>query len=259
MSQPSLAAQPILSRMTEAASTFKRLGPTGLVATAASFLPGATGTVILVYLPTLGDYLRDQGPVGAVLAGLSFVILGAAMLAPTFSFAALCGWSFGLAWGFPTALLAIVLAGYLNYVWVRLVARDRITDLLGKHPKADAVHKALLGGTPGKTICIVTLLRLPPGFPFALGNVLLAATKVPLSQVMLGTFVGMIPRTFVVVSSAAVLSSLSENIRTDPLTRLVWIALALLSVAVIGWIGMKSLDRVTSKPNTPHPPPPQNP
>lgn len=238
-------------------ATLRRLGPAGVVAALAGVLPAVAGALILVNLPSLGRFLRDHAPGSAVLAAAAFVVVGGAMLAPTYSFAILCGWSFGPVLGPLTAVPAIALAALANYAWARRVMRDRVVKLLEEKPASRAVYNALLRASPLKTLLVVCLVRLPPNSPFAVTNVLLAATRVPVPTVLLGTVLGMLPRTVIVTLAAAHMRQLSAEQRNDPRLWILGLALTIGALALLAHLSKKALSAATTPPPSPDSPAPQ--
>lgn len=238
-------------------TTLRRLGPAGIVAGIASTLPPITGTALLVFVPKVAPWIRDHGTYAPFVVIALYWLLGGAMLLPTYGYSATCGWAFGSAVGAFTALTGIVGACMLNFLWARAVCQDRVTKLLNENPKSRAVYAALLGGSRLKTLGIVTLLRLPPNSPFALTNVLLAATKVPLMTVMAGTLVGMLPRTLIVVLAAAQMSQLDPDEKRSPWMWAFGIGSTIAVLAVLGFIARRALERATAAPSPePHTPTP---
>ena len=91
----------------------------------------------------------------------------------------------------------------------------------------------------------MTLLRLPPNSPFAITNLVLAATRVPLLPFTLGTLLGMAPRIGLIVWLSAHASQLDLGIGKDLTIFLVGLVVLLLTLAVIGSIAWRAVDRVT--------------
>ena len=89
-------------------------------------------------------------------------------------------------------------ASAIGYIVARRASKDRVVTLINEHPKWKAVYDALLQGGFAKSLLIVTLLRLPPNSPFAITNLVLAATRVPPLVYFLGTLFGLTPRTALV-------------------------------------------------------------
>lgn len=241
----------------DARDIFRRLGPAGWVTLFASTLPPLLGMTVLATSLKLAPWLKSHMPESMFMTAGAFAVLGGAMLAPTYSFSWLCGLSFGLVPGVFTAMTAITSAGMLNYLWARAVCKDRITTLLDEHPKSRAIHQSLLHGSALKTFVIVTLLRLPPTSPFALANVLLAATKVPLLTVFGATVLGMLPRTAIVVAAGAGLESLDPDMKKNPLVWAGGIVVTVIVLVILGVVARKALEQATRPDDSspPHPAP----
>ena len=124
------------------------------------------------------------------------------------------GWVFGFTIGFPAALIGFTGASLLGYAVSRLVSRDRVEQVIAENLKATAVRNALVGRGFWHTLGVVTLLRVPPNSPFAITNLVMAASGVRLLPYTLGTMLGMAPRTALVVSFAAAAGSQAKDIQT---------------------------------------------
>jgi uncharacterized membrane protein YdjX (TVP38/TMEM64 family) len=59
------------------------------------------------------------------------------------------------------------------------------------------VRSALVDASRARTVALVALLRFPPTSPFAFTNMLLAATGVRFAPMIVGSLLGMLPRTAV--------------------------------------------------------------
>jgi uncharacterized membrane protein YdjX (TVP38/TMEM64 family) len=191
---PAAAGEPV-----SGASLLRQLGPAGVLGALWTFLPAIVGTTMLVYLDTVSKHIQGYGSSAiAVYVGLFVVTAGLGLL-PTYTQAILAGWCFGLAAGFPAALGGFVGASIVGYFVARTVARKRVQATIDANPKARVVRDALIGHGWLKTLGIVTLLRLPPNSPFALTNLVMSSTGVRLPIFVIGTLVGMAPRTFLAV------------------------------------------------------------
>lgn len=93
----------------------------------------------------------------------------------------------------------------------------------------------------------MTLIRLPPNSPFALTNLALGVTRVPLTTVLLATLLGLAPRTALAVYLAA---GVEEQFRAEKPPKLwmfiVTAALTIIIVVVIGQIAKGALTRVAA-------------
>jgi uncharacterized membrane protein YdjX (TVP38/TMEM64 family) len=242
-----------MSPQTRAPSSLARtLGPTGLLGLAWTAAPAVCGTLLLASLAPVSEWLLYHRPVGLALYTVVFVLGAGLGFLPTYAQSILGGWVFGVAVGLPAALLGFVGGGWLGYSTARRVSRDHVEALIERNAKARAIRHALVGRSPFRTLLVVTLLRLPPNSPFALTNLVMATTGVPLPSFLAGTLLGMLPRTAVAVALAAAASSTgAEDIQTFVRHRGPWLLAAgvMGGMAVLGALGMiarRALRRVTA-------------
>ncbi|MFW6059984.1 MAG: VTT domain-containing protein [Phycisphaeraceae bacterium] len=221
------------------------IGGMGVVATA---LPPIGGMLILAALPVLGPWLQDLGWLGLLLYLGSFIICAGLALLPTYSQAILGGWAFGLGWGLPAAMGGFAGGAWLAYGLGRSIAQDRLLHAIDSFPRWQAVHRELLHAGMWRTTLLVTLLRLPPTSPFALTNVLMASAHVPMRPYLIGTILGLTPRTALAVFTAAGVSQvdLDQSMASGSNWMIFFgIATALLVVLVIGVLANRALRRLT--------------
>jgi uncharacterized membrane protein YdjX (TVP38/TMEM64 family) len=234
-----------------AASALRALGPTGLLGIAWTAAPAVCGTLLLAALGPLSDWLLYHRPLGLALYTVVFVLGAGLGFLPTYAQSILGGWVFGVGLGLPAALLGFTGGGLLGYRVARRVSRDRVLALIEANPNARAIRDALVGRSPWRTVLIVTLLRLPPNSPFALTNLVMATTGVPLPAFLAGTFLGMLPRTAVAVALAAAASSTgAEDIQTfvrhrGPALLVAGVFGGMAVLGVVGAIARRALRRVT--------------
>ncbi|HSD26254.1 MAG TPA: VTT domain-containing protein, partial [Vicinamibacteria bacterium] len=177
---------------TRAASSLARaLGPTGLLGLAWTAAPAVCGMLLLAGLAPLSEWLLYHRPVGLAVYTVVFVLGAGLGFLPTYAQSILGGWVFGVAAGLPAALLGFTGGGWLGYAVARRVSRDRVETLIERNEKARAIRDALVGRSVTRTFLVVVLLRLPPNSPFALTNLVMATTGVPLPAFLAGTLLGM--------------------------------------------------------------------
>lgn len=228
-----------------AGGVFRRLGAAGPVAVVLSFWPPLGGFVLLATLTSLGPWLREHGGQGmAIYFVLTGLLMGFSFV-PTYSCAILAGWSFGFAVGFPLAVVTITVAAVIAYAIGRWVARDRVLEVIRERPAWRAVHESLLGARSLRTLLVVTLLRVPPTSPFALANFALAAARVPLRDYVVGTFVGVAPRTALGAFAAAGLEQLRFKDVGDRWMVFAGIGATLAVCVALGMMANRALSRVT--------------
>lgn len=227
-------------------STLRDLGPAGLLALVWAILPGVLGITLIARLPTVSDYLRGQGTAqGLAMYAGGFMLAAGLGILPTYAQAILGGWCFGFSWGFPAALAGFVGAAAIGYFVARTIAAQRTERVIQTHPKARVIREALVGRGFWRTLGIVALLRVSPNSPFALTNLAMAGTRVPILPFVLGSLVGMAPRTAAAVMIGAGLGSLNEPAATH-LPKWVLIAgvvLMLVALWVVFSIAQNALDR----------------
>jgi uncharacterized membrane protein YdjX (TVP38/TMEM64 family) len=129
------------------------------------------------------------------------------------------GMIFGLAWGLVWAMIGAVSGASAGFVFARLMGAGGVLDASPRIGKV--VERAETGGWRA-----VAILRLIPGPPHSLVNTLLALTNVSWRGYLFGSFVGMIPMTFVQVDIGASGSAVFED-------RAGWIATCLLLAAAL--------------------------
>jgi uncharacterized membrane protein YdjX (TVP38/TMEM64 family) len=194
-------------------SRFQQLGPTGLLALLWTIAPAIAGLVLLGYVGAVSDWLLARPTTGLTIYIAIFIIAGGCGLLPTYAQAIVGGWVFGFSIGLPAALIGFTGAALLGYGITRCVSHDKIEQRINESPKARAIRNALVGHGQGQTFFIVALLRLPPNSPFALTNLAMASTGVPLLPYVCGTMVGMLPRTAVAIGLAAMASESAHDIQ----------------------------------------------
>jgi uncharacterized membrane protein YdjX (TVP38/TMEM64 family) len=226
-------------------TVLRQLGPAGPLAVMAAVLPAIGGFTLLWKLNAVGPWLKSHDELGVLLYVVGFALFAGLALLPTYAQAVLGGWAFGFAIGFPAALSGFLGGALLGYFVALRATGERVVRLIQEKPKWQAVHAALLHGGFWKTLLIITLVRIPLNSPFAITNLVMAATRVPLAAYALGTLVGMAPRTAAAVLIAA---NLREFTFEGTPQRWMWIAsigATLLAVVVIGQMANKAIARVT--------------
>lgn len=240
-------------RKSERQRMWRRLGPAGVLGILWMILPAVCGILLLANIGILSEWLGMSRSLG--LAGYIAVFIVSAGLGflPTYSQSILGGWVFGFALGFPAALLGFAGGSMIGYVVARTVSKDRVEKEIAAHPKWSAVRDALIGEGFWKTLAIVTLVRLPPNSPFALTNLVLSSAGTRPVVYLLGTVIGLSPRTGAAVwLAAAAAGTGAKDIQAfmGEVGGNVWVILAtvvsvVVMLGVIGKIAEGALARVT--------------
>ncbi|QKK07007.1 MAG: TVP38/TMEM64 family protein [Planctomycetota bacterium] len=174
---------------------FRKLGPAGYLAIAWTTVPIVGSILLWMKMGTIGDWLRGHEHLGVGIYILVFVFSAGFGVLPTYVQAILAGWAFGVAVGTPAAIVGVTGAAMVGFVAARVASRDRAERLIAENVKARAIKDALIGHGFWKSLGIVTLLRLPINSPFALTNLVMASAGVTKRVFLIGTAVGMAPRT----------------------------------------------------------------
>lgn len=226
----------------ERISELGKLTPIALVTT---FLPIVGSSALLVIGYPVGSWLKENPEVGAFGYTLGVAVVCGLALMPTNLIGVIGGFAFGFYAGLGLLMLAIVGAAFISYLIHRRIAGNKIEDLTEKHPKAEAIYGALVGEGFFRTTLIIILIRFSVLMPFALTNFLLSATKVPPSTFLLGTFVGMLPRSGAVVLTGAGLSELTLETSDQYWLVILGIGATLASIIVISILSRRALEKMT--------------
>lgn len=234
-----------------AGSLFRRLGPAGLLGLAWTSCPAIGGILLLANIGLLSDWLTAHLVIGWLLYVIIFIVTAGIGALPTYSQSVLAGWVFGFAAGLPAALLGFVGASMLGYAIARGVSQDRIERIIEERPRARAARAALLGRGFRRSTFIVTLLRLPPNSPFALTNLVLAGSGTDRRAYILGTALGMLPRTAIVIGASAAAAAsgardIQSFVREGPgtLVLVTGLVVTITVLAAIGVIANRAIERV---------------
>lgn len=233
-------------------AVFGRLGLAGWLGLAWAVVPAVAGITLLAKMKPVSDKIVDlAGHGGADLWKslgvyvLGFVVLSGVGVLPTFAISVLGGYAFGPVEGFFAALAGFGGASVVGYFIAKLIASDKVEKEIQRHQKARVVRNALIRSGFAKTLLIVTLVRVPPNSPFALMNGTLATTGVRLPAYIVGTLVGMAPRTLAYVMIGQQITDWSS---VDKPKWMIFggIAVTVVVLAIIGSMANKALQRVTN-------------
>lgn len=192
-------------RLTGGCAVIRRLGPAAILGVAWSILPSFAGVLLVLNMePIRLALLGDSGNAMQLIIGLGiytccFIILAGLGCLPTVSQAILAGYTFGVGFGLPAALIGFGGASLIGYELVQRLARPRVERELERSPRTVMIRDALLTASPRRAVLIITLLRASPSAPFALTNLVLGCLGVSRWVFFLGTIMGMLPRTLAAV------------------------------------------------------------
>ena len=234
-------------KISEAWRVARELDRVALLGAATAVIPIVNSTLLLVFAPSAGNWLRENWEIGTVIYVLfAWLVCGLSLL-PTNVIGVLCGWAFGFPLGIALHLAAIVGASLISTHILSPLVGDNFQKFLAHHENAKILHKTLLNQNFKRTTLIITLLRLSPAMPFALTNLLMTAARVPLPAFLIGTFVGMLPRSAAVVFFGAGLSVLSLDEPFNFWMFAFGVIATLISVIVISYFSKQALAKMTAK------------
>ncbi len=238
----------------------KMLGPTAILGALWTIFPAALGLTLLGYLGPVSDWLQSLGGWGWAAYAAVFIVSAGIGFLPTYGQSFLGGWTFGFWFGFAGAMVGFVGGSVVGYVISRFVSKERIETALREHPRGQAVRDALLRHGFWRAALIIGVIRLPPNSPFALTNLVLASSGAKLGPYVLGTAIGMAPRTAIAVwIAAAGASTGAANLKELVLDQPRWmifggIAAVVIALAIVGAIGKRALASVTGPAQAAEPP-----
>jgi uncharacterized membrane protein YdjX (TVP38/TMEM64 family) len=228
-------------------------GPTA-IARLRRFLPLAVlaGGIAAFFAFGLGDYLSFetlrahrselmgfvmQKP---VLAVLLFVLLYAVATALSVPGGALLTVSAGFLFGIGLGTAATVVGATTGAIALYLAARTALRDVLAA--KAGPMLQRMEAGFKESALSYLLVLRLIPIFPFFIVNIVPALLGVPLRTYAIGTFLGIIPGTFVFASIGAGLGSVFDRMEEfslqgalTPEVTIALVGLAILSLVPVAY------------------------
>ncbi len=244
MDEPAVSTQ-IRPSIAVGAPQPRGLGRATPVAVLATAVPIVGAVTTLGVGPFLAEWLRAQGTWGVVYFTLVFGAAAALTLAPTYTTSVIAGWTFGFQRGFPAVVIGTVGGATLCYLAARRLAGERVHETFREHPRWNVVRRALLEESRFKTLWIVFLLRLSPVLPFGTTNVLLATTGVRFDLYVLGTLLGLVPRTGLVALAAAGAEQLDFDAAESWWLLILGLCATGAGIVAMTLIGRRALHRMT--------------
>jgi len=221
----------------------KRLGPAGPLAVIAASMPLVFFLPVVGSLPWVGGWMQAHPRPGALLYFSGFAVLGGLGFMPTHAYSVLGGYAFGFKAGLALAMSSYLVGSSIAYAIARRASGDRVVQIIAEHPKSQAVHDALLGSGFGKTLLITFLVRLTSS-PFAITNLVLAATRVNLVAYIVATVAGMAPRTAALVYIAS-MWGFEGNQAASRWVTITFTVVTILVLFILGHVGNQAIARVT--------------
>jgi uncharacterized membrane protein YdjX (TVP38/TMEM64 family) len=189
----------------------RQLGPAvAIPAIMAAVLPALGGFTFIAFATSLKGWMDSHGDAAKWgFVGVFALTTGLALM-PTYALSFGAGVFFGWQLGGPLAVAGAALGSVVGYLVWGLVARERVLKTIETNPKAKVVKEALVNRSAGRTLALVTLLRIPPNSPFALTNMVMSSVKVNPVIYFVGTVAGMTPRTVLAAFIGATVGSIEK-------------------------------------------------
>lgn len=211
------------------------------------FLPILGTLALIAFLVPVGDWLRGNWEIGTLVYFAAVVLLCGLSLIPTNVIGVLGGWSFGFGLGLFILISAVVSAATLSFFINRRISGRKLPNAVSNYVKVDAIYRELMRNDLRRTTFIIFLLRLSVVMPFAFTNFLLASARVPLGAYIVGTLVGMLPRSATVAFAGAGLAELDPNNEGDIIALAVGLTATLVSIYVISRYARLALIRLAEQ------------
>jgi uncharacterized membrane protein YdjX (TVP38/TMEM64 family) len=154
---------------------------------------------------TLAEFVERN----TLLAALTYVVVYALAIALSVPGGAILTIAGGFLFGSILATILVVFAATLGATLVFLIAKTALGDPL--RARAGPFLKRMEAGFREDALNYLLVLRLIPLFPFWIVNLVPAFLGVPLWTYVLGTFIGIIPGSFVFASVGAGIGSVLDS------------------------------------------------
>ena len=237
---------------------FRELRAVSLLAILAAALPALGGFLLLGYSETVAQWYRSLGQPGFIVAALLFAVTSGLALLPTYAQSFVLGWTFGLKFGALAALCGAAGGSLIGYITARLAAGDHVEKTLQRFPRTRLIRDELLKRSFWRQLGLVTLIRLPPNSPFAMVNLALTAAGCRISTYLIGSAIGLAPRTLATVWIGSTSATLDPSQGGGRWTLVANIAIALVIVLFIGKLAERALQRIAPAEQAPSQAPAEN-
>lgn len=198
----------------------------GIPAVIACTFPPLLGFAFIAVATGIKDWVTSHGNTGLAAFVGAFAFTTGLALMPTYALSYGAGVFFGWQLGGALAVAGAVLGAIIGYIVWGTVTSARVSGTIDADPRAKAVRDALIGRSAWRTLTLVTLIRIPPNSPFAITNLVMSSVRVNPLIYLLGTAVGMAPRTVLAAFIGAGVGSVAEVKSADGYWKLAGYAVA---------------------------------
>lgn len=213
--------------------SLRTLGPVVAILTLLTVtLPAIGGFLVVGFAKKLKPWVESHGTTGLLAFAAIFGFTTGLALMPTYAMSFASGVFFGFGKGLGAAMTGVLVGACIGYAWGATAARERVMNLIRSNERARIVRDALIERGFWRSLVAVILLRFPPNSPFALTNLVMSSTRVHPLAFIIGTAIGIAPRTAFAVWIGAKVGDL-DKMQTDKSTRLIVIGVSIVAFLVI--------------------------
>lgn len=193
-------------------------------------LPLLSSSYLTYYLFQHQAVLAEWNALEWVISSLILAVLCAVAIVPPTFLALVMGYFIGY-WAFPYLIGINMLAIVLIFGISRLIDFGFVRQWLEKNEKARDVMERI----KAEELKVIFFTKLSPLFPFAVTNLIFAASGASFRNILLGGFLGMVPRTALAVYVGAQAKEL-QALMNDPNggTLGQWIVIGLVLLSMVG-------------------------
>ncbi len=207
------------------------------------------GLYLLANIHSAHEWLGGEDVRAAALFAASYAVLTGLGILPTYAATIVGGWVFGIELGFAACAAGYLGGSTIGFGISKLVCSDHVATWIDSRKRWSIIRKTILEENAFKATGIIALIRLSPSGPFAVTNLVLAACGAGWREFVIGSSVGIAPRTlfacFMAASASATgatdIQSLARN--QGYMAVIVGIIIFMATLAVIGWVARAALDR----------------
>lgn len=208
----------------------------GVPAIVAATLPMAGGFTFIAVALSLKEWMDRHGSTATLGFVAFFALTTGLALMPTYALSFGAGVFFGWAVGGALAVGGAVLGAVIGYAVWGLMARERVMSVIDANPKARVVRDALVERSAWRTFTLVSLIRVPPNSPFALTNLVMSSVRVHPAVYVLGTAIGMAPRTVLAAFIGSATGSVADVGTSQGPWKIVGIVAAVVAFGAVFWL-----------------------
>ncbi len=183
--------------------------------------------------------IRNLGWVG-MLYFVGLYIVATVMLIPGSVITLAAGFIYGLWIGTALVSVGSVVGATLAFLLSRTILHDWVQQKTQNFPKWKAVQSVI----EKNGLKMIMLLRLTPVFPFSLLNYFLGVTRMKWHHYILGSWVAMLPGTFLYVYLGSIAKSINQIIQgetqSSPAQKILLGVGLLVTLYIVVWVTRKA-------------------